>query len=507
MLIKNIANIKGIANKSYNIILKNNNLCFYLVCFFVVLLSINMELLASDDKKYSHNYLLSSGVSVENDRISNTVRAVAKVMPSVVNISTERVIKLEPTINDLLPKNDNQNEDGQIAVNSTIKPIPKVENEQTSYSLGSGCIISRDGLVVTNAHVIKSATKISITTYDGEIYDAKVVASNEFNDIALIKIIPEGLQAKIFKPIEMAPIGSLFLGEDVIAVGNALGLSSTVSKGILSGINRKLKRGNKVIFKDLLQTDAAITNGYSGGPLINIKGEMVGMTTAIHRKAFGISFAVPLYRIENVLATWLTAEKLNKVALGFILGVKVNESGLLSYYVKSVAFKSPAWKSGVRVNNVITEIDGKPLQSLAQACLTLAQVKRGDVLTLIDSENRLLSIKAEKIATDGGEYIAREYLGLGLQALTFRLQQVLNYPDIDGLIVNEKFRDITGVARGDILIKINDYSISSLDDLALAYRAVETLSSVNLTFIEVASNEVTNEQILKRKIVQIQLKK
>ena len=507
MLIKNIANIRRIANKSCHIMLKKNNLYFCLSCYLMVFFSSSDSLLAADDQNYSHNYLLSGGVSIENDRISNTVKAVAKVMPSVVNISTERVIKLEPTINDLLPKNNIQNEEGQIAVNSTIKPIPKVKNEQTSYSLGSGCIISRDGLVVTNAHVIKSATKISITTYNGEIYDAKVVASNEFNDIALIKIIPEGRQRKIFKPIVMAPIGSLFLGEDVIAVGNALGLSSTVSKGILSGINRKLKRGNKVIFKDLLQTDAAITNGYSGGPLINIKGEMLGMTTAIHRKAFGISFAVPLYRVENVLATWLTAEKLNKVALGFVLGVKVNQSGLLSYYVKNVAFKSPAWKSGMRVNNVITEIDGKPLQSLAQACLTLAQVKSGDVLTLIDSKNRLLSIKAEKIATDGGEYIAREYLGLGLQPLTPRLQQILNYPNIDGLIVNEKFRDITGVKRGNILIKINDYSISSLGDLALAYRAVETLNSVHLTFIEVANNEVTNEQILKRKIVQINLKK
>ena len=506
MLVKNIATNEKIANITSVLNLKK------ISCYGLLLLIFNTFFCVVNatvvQKSYSHNYLLSSSVSAENERITRTVRAVAKVMPSVVNISTERVIKLEPTINDLMPKKPIPGAQGEeIVVDSTIKPVLKSEDEETTYSLGSGCIISKDGLVITNAHVIKSATKISITTYDGEVYDAKVVASNEFNDIALIRIIPEGQQKKIFKPIEMAPIGSLFLGEDVIAVGNALGLSSTVSKGILSGINRKLKRGSKVIFKDLLQTDAAITTGYSGGPLINIRGEMVGLTTAIHRKAFGISFAVPLQRVENVLATWLTAEKLNKVAVGFVLGVRYSQSGLLSYYVKSVDYNSPAWKGGLRVDSVITEIDGKPLQSLAQACLTLAQVKAGNVLTLIDDKNRLIRIKTEKIATDGGAYIAKEYFGLGLQPLTPQLQQALNYPDIDGLIVNEKLFKINAIKRGDILIKINDYSIDSLDDLALAYRAVNNFARVSLTFIEVIDDDATGEQILKRKVIQIHLRK
>ncbi|UDQ96504.1 trypsin-like peptidase domain-containing protein [Lentisphaerota bacterium WC36G] len=480
-----------------------------LCCSLVLFLNINNAKSIEENQAHSHNYMLSESEKVENKRISKTVRAVAKVMPSVVNISTQRVIKLEPSINDLVPKNANSVDDAPVAVDSTIKVVPKTAaaSERTTYSLGSGCIISEDGLVLTNSHVIKSATKISITTYDGEVYDANVVASNEFNDIALIKIIPADQQKKTFKPIEMAPIGSLFLGEDVIAVGNPLGLSSTVSRGILSGINRKLKRGSKVIFKDLLQTDAAITTGYSGGPLININGEMVGLTTAIHRKAYGISFAVPLLRVENVLSNWLTAEKLNKVNIGFGLGVRYSQSGLLSYYVKSVVYNSPAWKSGLRVDDIITEIDGKPLQSLAQACLTIAQMKANQKMTLIDSKNRLRTITAQKINTDGGAYIAKEYFALGLQPLTDKLQTALNYPNIDGLIVNENLVLNNGVKRGDILIKVNDYSVTTLDDLALVYRAVKNFENVNLTFIEVISNAVTNEQILKRKVVAIKLRK
>ena len=157
--------------------------------------------------------------------------------------------------------------------------------------------------------MIDGAEKIAVTLSNGKVCRADVIAEDPENDIALLKLKDP---PAVLPVIPLVRPWRLLLGETVIAVGNPYGLDGTVTVGILSGINRSLADGNRLLFSDLLQTDAAIFPGNSGGPLINLDGCMIGMNMAVKRNAPGISFAVPLLRIENVLAKYMLPARLEQ---------------------------------------------------------------------------------------------------------------------------------------------------------------------------------------------------
>ena len=211
----------------------------------------------------------------QSARRTPVVSVVEKVAPAVVNISAESTVReVDPFF-------------GLFGFGS----------ERPAQSLGSGFIIDRNGIVVTNAHVIEGASRIAVTLLDGRELDADVLGSDRDADIAVLKVKASNLPA-----IPLGKSSDLMIGETVIAIGNPFGLSNTVTTGLLSAQGRTLpsERGER-LFTDFLQTDASINPGNSGGPLVNIGGDVIGINTAIIQGASGIGFAIPADRARRVI--------------------------------------------------------------------------------------------------------------------------------------------------------------------------------------------------------------
>ena len=402
--------------------------------------------------------LLAAAISgndegVESGRVTPTVKAVAQVLPSVVNLSTEKMV-------------EEANGHGADAPEQWNGGYPG-RGLRKDYSLGSGCIIDASGYVVTCAHVVYRATRINVTLFDGSRYLAKIIASDELNDIALLKIV--GLEPdKKLQPVKMAMPGDLLLGETVVVVGNPYGLGSTISRGVLSAVGRKIVHQGKVLFGDILQTDAPVYPGNSGGPLININGEMIGISAAIHRDARGIGFAIPLQRVENTLARWFVPEKYGNVVLGFIPGNERLENGRVRLFVQDVTPDSPAWKSGLRSGMDIVSVNGIKYHTVLPLSRLLAGATAGDDFTIAVEGGRKYDFTAEKLTLNDGRMIAALRLGLGVKNLTPDLAEALGYPVSEGVLISEPAVAQPEIKRGDLLLQIGDTVIYSVQDIARA---------------------------------------
>ncbi len=422
-------------------------------------------------------------------RITPTVQAITRVLPSVVNLSTEKMIDTEPGL------------DNPTSIFNTA-PEETLFDKHKGYSLGSGCIIDQSGLVVTNAHVVYRAIKINITLHDGRRYLAEVLAADELNDIALLKI--NGVNGDL-KPIQLAEPGDLLLGETVIVVGNPFGLGSTISQGVLSAVGRKVTHNEQVVFSDLLQTDAAVYPGSSGGPLINITGSMIGINTAILREAKGISFAIPLQRVENVLAKWLIPERFSDVSLGIIPAVQRMKNGALVIFLKDVMKDSPAWEAGLRTGDRITRVDDADLNCLMALSGKLWKMQAGGKIIITTADNRSFKLKVEKMMPADGGKLCEVKLGITVQPLTKELAQALNYPFSGGMVVSGLPEGgIKNVERGDVLLRLGDIAVNNTNDITSAIKDRHFGETIPALLVSV-HNEY-GRYFLQRKVVQLQLK-
>merc|ERR1712159_129849 len=255
---------------------------------------------------------------------------------------------------------------------------------------GSGVILSSDGLIMTNAHVVSKAEKVTVTLTDGRVFEGVVKGSDDFIDLAAIKIKPSG------KPLPTAPLGKstdLQVGDWVIAIGNAVGLDSTVTLGIVSSLQRSAAEvgiPNKKV--NFIQTDAAINPGNSGGPLLNEFGEVIGVNTAIRANAAGIGFAIPIDAAERAMRELSAGRKIPHSYLGISMSSLTpqtasqnnadpnsnvylpEESGAL---VLAVGQETPAARAGFRKFDLIVEIDGKAVKTAADAQSIVDSAKVG----------------------------------------------------------------------------------------------------------------------------------
>ncbi len=246
-------------------------------------------------------------------------------------------------------------------------PRPQGNSIPQAHSLGSGFIIEKNGLIVTNFHVIDKADTINVNIKDDPtVYKAKVVGKDRQTDIALIKISAKDSRTrKSFVVAELGDSNKLQVGEWVVAFGNPFGHSNTVTKGIISAIDRHIDELNLLPF---LQTDASINPGNSGGPLVNTKGQVIGVNTAINPRAQNIGFAIPIFNVRSILKS-LKAH--GYVKRGF-LGVKMNINTVEFDYkgashkgvlIESVVKNSPADRGGIRPYDIITKFNGTPMTS------------------------------------------------------------------------------------------------------------------------------------------------
>ena len=236
-------------------------------------------------------FIILSGrvFATESARITPTVKIVKEWSPAVVNISTERVLLLRThpfwgQFRGMISEFNDQN--AQAIGTMKLK------------SVGSGVVISEKGLILTNAHVVQMASRIYVTLNDGKQAEAVIEAISPEDDLAIVRIDPpEGL-----KPVKIAD--DAMIGEGVIAIGNPLGLENSVSSGIVSGLNRNIGSGGNIqnpVLTGLIQTDASVNPGSSGGALFNLDGQLVGINLAVVQGANSISFAIPYSKIKKVL--------------------------------------------------------------------------------------------------------------------------------------------------------------------------------------------------------------
>ena len=266
----------------------------------------------------------------------------------------------------------------------------------TQEGAGTGIIVSKDGYVLTNRHVVNGVTSVQVVLADGTTYeDVEVVGSDPVNDLAFLKI--KG--ADDLKPAVMGDSSKVEVGQKVIAIGNALGQYQTsVTSGIISGLGRPIVAGNDgssaESLSNLLQTDAAINPGNSGGPLVNLSGEVIGINTAVDQDAQGIGFAIPINDAKGLIKSVTKKGTLSRAFLG-VSHIAVT-ADVAKYYKLSidhgaylvnddapvVTSGSPAEKAGLKAGDIITKIDGKQLNATYPLLSAISQYQPGDKVSL-----------------------------------------------------------------------------------------------------------------------------
>jgi serine protease Do len=389
--------------------------------------------------------------------------------PAVVNVSTKRV-ESGPT----LPKGmDKDDPFGQF-----FRQFEPQQRPHPVRSLGSGFIIHPDGYVVSNNHVVDGATEIRVRLSDGREFPAKVLGQDPKTDLTLLKIEATGLPT-----IPVGDSEAMQVGEPVMAIGNPFGLEQTVTTGIVSGTGRVIGGGP---YDDYIQTDTSINPGNSGGPLINARGQAVGINTLIFSQSggsIGIGFAIPVNLAKPVL-TQLASE--GKVVRGW-LGVSIQPvtpelakslklSGTDGALVSGVTEGSPAAKAGIKPGDVITEFNG---QRVARAdrlpnVVATTPVGREVALAVIrDGKSTPLTLKVgqlpeSKEAAAGPEKVPAK-LGLTVEPVTPKLAEEMGLRDKQGVVVRSVESDSpaadAGIREGDVIVEVNRHAIHSAADL------------------------------------------
>lgn len=415
------------------------------------------------------------------NRRTPVVEAVEKALPSVVNIATERRIKV--IYHDPFYQLRTLAHGGLLRRDLPIPPPITRERRQTS--LGSGVVIDPAGYILTNYHVIEQASERWVQLGDDQLYEAELLAGDPLNDLALIKIEPrEPLRA-----ITFADDDDLLLGETVIALGNPFGFSQTVTVGVLSGINRDAYYNNRVIYSDILQTDAAVNYGSSGGALVNLNGELIGLNVQILQQAQNIGFAVPVKRARALLGRWLSARQLRAAWMGF---EPRWTNGVLS--VETVDPDGPAARAGLAADSTIRALDGQPVKDLFDFNRMLLKRQPGEEIRLTvrqDGQEKDVTVPVETMPKLSGGQFARQVLGLELSATTPDRARKAGFAN--GLTIERVLPDgpaaLSQLRAGLLVTRINDEEIRSLDDVARALENVRGGQRVTVKLVNVVEQE------------------
>ena len=407
--------------------------------------------------------------SPADPRLQPAVRAVQKAMPCVVNISTERLVPVSDPFGVLYDRWYGRHYQ---YFRKTTSPV------------GSGVLVCCGGLIVTNHHVVSRASQIYIRLHDESTRRARLVAYDVDNDLALLRL-EDDEEDQSLHAIELALPDDLYLGETVMAVGNPFGIGTTVTQGVLSATKRSLTEG-RVTFHDILQTDAAINPGNSGGPLINLRGQLIGLNIAIRPESEGIGFAIPMGRIEDVLARWLVPSRFSLAFCGFFPHTVMRDGSAVAA-VGEVIAASPAADAGLAPGDYITRINEKPVHRAIDVGKILWQLKPGDRIRL---EIEGAGVKECVVGTMTPQLLVRRRLGIQLQELSEPLCQALGLrPSLRGLAVSEVRPEsqfaVLHVRRGDIITQVNETKTDTMADIFEVLKGQPPGSTVRVMLIVV----------------------
>ena len=350
--------------------------------------------------------------------------------------------------------------------------IPRQFEE--SDSVGSGFIISKEGYIVTNYHVVKGAKKITVTMLSGDTYEAQYIGGDEELDIAVVKINAK----KELPVVELGDSDKIQIGEWAIAIGNPLGFQHTVTVGVVSAIGRKIpKPDGSGYYTNLLQTDAAINPGNSGGPLLNIYGQVIGINTAIINpsQAMNIGFAIPINTAKRFINQIIATGKVEKAYLGVYvqtvteslaksLGLKVNKG----VYVAQVEKGSPAEKAGIKEGDVIVRLNGnyveaaEELTSLVRNYTPNTKVK---VTVNRNGKEMTFDVTLGTLPTQTStSSTAKEFFNMRVANITADDRNTYKIPvGVEGVIVKESGNSYIKVGSVIWRISINGYAYDIKD--------------------------------------------
>ena len=351
------------------------------------------------------NYLINSpqsfAQSSDNDAVTTKEESVKQTTETAIEIPQNYVSEVVKQAGDSVVRIDASRKVSTNAPAMFNDPffrqffgsqMPDFPQEQIQRGMGSGFVVSSDGLIITNAHVVEGSEEVEITLKDGRTFKGEVMGTDPMTDVGVIKIDAENLPA-----VKIADSDSLQPGEYAIAIGNPLGLDNTVTTGIVSATGRSSAQvgvGDKRI--NFIQTDAAINPGNSGGPLLNAKGEVIGVNTAIIQGAQGLGFAIPINQARDVADQLVAKGKVDHPYLGIQMAAitpefqeRLKTSGEKSMItekegvvIMDIVENSPAQKAGLKVGDTIKKIDGELVSQPDEIQQLVQKTKVGDELPI-----------------------------------------------------------------------------------------------------------------------------
>jgi serine protease Do len=433
--------------------------------------------------------MMSGYAQGQYPRRSPAVEAFEKSKDAVVNIASKQVARVQDGFFDFWGWND----------------FPFYGRRVEIPSLGSGFIISTDGYIVTNAHVVQEADEITIIMADDKgKYKARRIAADSSADLAILKIDPNSP----LPTIDLGYSDDLMTGETVLAIGNPFGYQSSLTDGIISAIHRDIELGEAVAMSDLVQISAPINPGNSGGPLLNINGQVIGINTAIRKTAQGISFAIPIDKLRSTIPLMLNLEKMRRIDLGLTTTyhkTPQNKQGASlpgqdTITVQSVQPNGAAERAGIKVGDVITGIDGKKVHGVIDFYLQMLEKKaddtvafdlwRGkDVLDAVATNQpgqalqKSITLKARP--QPDGKQLAEDFFGITTGNLTEELKDSYKLAGkvASVVVIGTKKQGPAynaGIEPGDVIIAINNEPVENLEQLALKLEFIKPGSLVKM---------------------------
>lgn len=404
--------------------------------------------------------------AVEGQELPSLAPMLDRVTPAVVNIATEGRVRVQqnPLLNDPFFRR--------------FFNIPDMPMERRTQSLGSGVIVDAErGLVLTNNHVIANADEIAVTLRDGRTLSAELVGSDPDTDVAVIKLPAENLTQ-----IPVTDSDALRVGDFVVAIGNPFGVGQTVTSGIVSALGRT---GLGIVgYENFIQTDASINPGNSGGALVNLRGELVGINTAIfsqHGGNIGIGFAIPINMAKQVMEQLVEHGDVRRGIIGAQLqdltpeladafGIREKEGAVLV----SIAPDSPAEKAGLKAGDVVTRVNGKRVRNAADLRNHVGLLRVGDEVTLEVVSNgkkrtvRTTVTERESISATGTS-VNPKLAGASFGEIEEGSRE---FGQVDGVRVVDVERNsrawANGLRPGDIVTSVNRQPVRNLEEFMTA---------------------------------------
>jgi serine protease Do len=420
---------------------------------------------------------LDAGAADGERRRTPVVEAVEAVGPAVVNVYTETVVDA-PFGRGGFPRMDPFSDD---FFSDFFGGRPGRPPQGRRTSLGSGVIVDKSGIIVTNEHVIVRATGIRVLMADKTELEAKLIGADSDSDLAVLKVE----SARPLPHLALPTANDVLIGETVIAIGNPFGLSHTVTTGVVSAVGRTIQAGD-LVYQDFIQTDASINPGNSGGPLVNVEGNLVGINTAIHSQAEGIGFAIPADHVRAIVnqivghgavqPAWIGIQTQDLTPeLAFHFGVEPGAGVVVS----DVEPDSPAARAGIVRGAVITRVRSERVRSSADFAGRTSGIAVGEDLALTftspGAKERSVVLEIAALPPEKIDAFAWSALGVAI-----RMDARAGVPVVARVRDGSPAARI-GLAPGDAMVEVGGREIASVEEFRRRFAALRNKNSVLLT--------------------------